>query len=61
MPPVVIVIFKKIKIYLTKQIGDNTIIDIYKSDQLICIELLFIKERKPDFINELKSLKLLSV
>jgi len=44
----------------TKKIDDNTIIDFDKSGNLVGIELLFVKERNPSLLKELKFENLIS-
>ena len=38
----------------TKEIDENTIIDLNKQGEIIGIELLFVKERKPELLKILK-------
>jgi len=43
------------KIDKTKKIDDNTLLDMDKDGNLLGIELLFVKERNPNFLKEFKS------
>ena len=43
----------------TKEIDDNTIVDLDKDGQIIGIELLFVKERIPEFLKDLENKKLI--
>ena len=43
------------KIDRTKKIDDNTLLDVDKDGNLLGIELLFVKERNPNFLKEFKS------
>ena len=38
----------------TRKIDDNTILDYDKNGQLVGIEILFVKERIPEFLEEVK-------
>ena len=50
---------KEAEVKTTKEIDENTIIDLDKDGNLIGIELLFVKERLPDFLKELKEKKMI--
>ena len=41
----------------TRKIDDNTILDYDKNGQLVGIEILFVKERIPEFLEEVKDMK----
>lgn len=41
------------KVDHTKEIDQNTILDFNKKGQIIGIEILFVKERNPHFLNNL--------
>lgn len=43
---------KSDKVDHTKEIDENTVIDFNKAGQIIGIEILFVKERNPDFLNQ---------
>jgi len=43
----------------TRKIDDNTILDYDKNGQLVGIEILFVKERIPEFLEEVKMKNLL--
>ena len=51
---------RKDKVARTKEIDKNTIIDFDKKGQVIGVEILFVKERNPDILNELKVENLVS-
>ncbi|MEK6946047.1 MAG: DUF2283 domain-containing protein [Nanoarchaeota archaeon] len=52
---------KKDKVARTKEIDENTILDFDKDGQVIGVEILFVKERNPDILKELKIENLISV
>ncbi len=45
---------RKDKVDTTKEIDENTIIDFNKKGEVIGIEILFVKERNPRLLRELK-------
>ena len=45
---------KEDEIVNTKEIDRNTIIDLNKKGEIIGIEILFVKERNPKLVKELK-------
>jgi uncharacterized protein YuzE len=52
---------KDAKVHHTKEIDDNTILDFDEKGQLIGVEILFIKERNPQILKELKVENLIAV
>ena len=48
------------QIVKTKKVDDNTLIDFDSSGNVVGIELLFVSERNPALVNELKVERLLS-
>ncbi len=46
------------EVFKTKKIDDNTIVDLDKEGNVIGIEVLFIKERMPEFLEEIELEKL---
>lgn len=52
---------KKDKVDKTKEIDENTAIDFNKKGDVIGIEILFVKERNPSILKELKVEKLISM
>lgn len=51
---------KKGEINVTKELDENTLIDINKAGEILGIEILFVKERNPDLLKELKDQILIS-
>lgn len=51
---------KKGKFYSNQKIDENTILDLDENGDLLGIEILFVKERIPDFLKELKDKHLIS-
>lgn len=51
---------KKDRVAKTKEIDENTIIDFNKNGQVIGVELLFVRERNPGILKELKVENLIS-
>ena len=49
------------KIKSTMEVDENTIIDLDESNNIIGIEILFIKERNPNFIKKLQDENLISI
>ncbi len=48
------------KIDHTQEIDDNTILDFDKNNQVIGIEMLFVKERNPELLKKFKQEHLIS-
>ncbi len=48
------------KSHVSKEIDENTIIDLDENGDLIGIELLFVKKRKPWLIKELEARKIIA-
>ncbi len=44
----------------TKEIDENTIIDFNKDDEVIGVEILFVKERNPNLLKEFQVENLIS-
>lgn len=53
--------FREEEVDHTKELDENTIIDFNKNNQVIGVELLFVKERNPDLLKELKFENLIAV
>jgi len=52
---------RKNKVVITKEIDKNTILDFGKNGQVIGVEILFVKERNPNILKELKVENLISI
>ena len=51
---------RKDRIAKTKEIDENTVIDFNKKGQVIGVEILFVKEKNPNILKELKVEKIIS-
>ena len=51
---------RKDRIAKTREIDENTVIDFNKKGQVIGVEILFVKERNPSLLKELKVEKIIS-
>ena len=51
---------RKDRIAKTREIGEKTLIDFNKYGQVIGVEILFVKERNPNLLKELKVEKIIS-
>ena len=45
-------------VFKTKKINDNTLVDLDEEGNIIGMEVLFVKERMPDFLDEVELEKL---
>ncbi|MDP7457549.1 MAG: DUF2283 domain-containing protein [Candidatus Woesearchaeota archaeon] len=51
--------FKEDSVALTKEIDPNTLLDFNEGGEIIGVEILFVNERNPALIKELKAKKVL--
>ena len=42
------------RVHVTKQVDEATILDFNRDGQVIGVEILFVKERNPDILDELR-------
>lgn len=51
---------KESKVHHTKEVDENTLIDFDSTGQVIGVEILFVRERNPNLLKELKIENLIS-